>query len=281
MNTQNKKTDIVALSAVVATVIRKIESPPISKRAKDKKSKMSPLLNKHLENSYKLVINENNHTGTAFRKLSEHEKEDVAQIVASVLSGYTGKIDKLTNKPICNDSLFLSTGTLEKRNDKKSVHAYCKILDKERWLLCFSQARKQLRMDRKFERPNFEFRLDDANDKLPDNLLENSMSKHYEYDKAKRDGIAKQAKLFRLALKEAFLVDTSRKRKSVYHNAKFHLISAVKVMNNNGAHGMDEMKKSTRAERKKSFHEYIASGLKSLSEKGKLKSFEMLELFKA
>ncbi len=297
MKNEIHKSNTRTIKAISKTVIRHLENPPLSKRAKEKKLEVKssnkygkvlkgddarlftladiekfPLIANDLGESQKRKL-----TGHVMRELSEHDKLDVYQEIACCLLDHNIKFhdsNSLEDVSVDNDELAQVIGTKEFKGETVNLTV---------WHAIFSRCRKLLRLDHRLE-----YYADRIDAYSPDDLLKLETNRPYtlhpcSMEKIKlnnqgqvisheaitspvRKKLATQAKLYKRALAQAFKVDTSRKAKSKLLSARQFLKASISTVNGNG-HGLDQMTHQKRYEKKKAFLSYLATGLEAMNGK--------------
>jgi hypothetical protein len=301
-------TNIMPVSVLASIITHSLENPPISRATRDRE----PIIessNQHGKILKTRVPSSGANVGSIARKLSFHDREDVAQEILACLVEHglmpQGKrfIAPMLRAENVHEELRFSGGGHCIADLSKEI-----IIDGKKstvWQLLFSRCRKLLKFDQKMEKGKVYLET-----LTPEKIGEISLGMDYKYGDSshvrhekithpsltystgknkgkkqvrfveikttspKRKALASDAMLLKKAIFKALEVDTSRQKKSKFKKAHAFLRASIATVQGKG-HGFNQMTRKERCDKKVAFKQFVAIGLESLKS-GKVDNFTQL-----
>ena len=247
-NLPNQSTVLFSLSSLIDCVCNRLENPKL----KSKFTETTHTTKK--ENQFSCVISDTvKIAGFNPRKLSHDDRKSVASICANAL--------------IVNDEMHLaSVRTKNVDHNSLGYSAYSQFPSSETWLAIFSEARKELRINKKLEQQGASDDMLTAYELEQVHAFNNTREK---LSRAKKKQLRERAFAYRIAIEFAFKADESRKRKSMRASARNFLASSLKSQLGHG-HGQDKRSHEARYKQKTSQMNYLRIGFEEMAKSEKL-----------
>lgn len=304
------ETAIMPVNVIASIIQRNLENPPLSKASRDKALDIESESNG--ETILKTKKPSSANSGRPFDKLSFQDREDLAQEILATLSehglmpqGKRSRVKMLRAENAHGEPIFTGGGHclawLHKQVKSHDVHG--NEITVSIWQELFRRCRIALRMQYTIERRGKVY----IEDQIPESIEAIRTERHYRQDDVhyieqacigkdgkrftryiptkqttpRRKALAKDARLMKRLIWEAFKADKSRKRKAKLNSAHLFLKRSIGTVQERG-HGLNQMTKHTRYKAKVAFRDYVKLGAQAMSERESglvLKSFEQLPAF--
>jgi hypothetical protein len=284
---EQESTALMAVSVIASIIQNNLENPPLSLATRDRAVKIESA-NQH-GRTLKTIKPAQKSSGKPVKKLSFHDREDIAQEILATLAehglmpqGKRSRVAMLRAETKHGDQFFTGGGhCLAWLN--KSVKINDKITTV--WQELFRRCRFTLRMQHKIENSGKVY----LETLVPDTIAAISTERHYRQESHKatkqihvsadgkksvtwqmirtttprRKALAQDARLMKRAIFHAFKADTSRQKKSKFAKAHSFLKASIATVQENG-HGLNTMTRKARCDKKLAFKQYILIGLAEL-----------------